>query len=411
MTFGDGPADKSLRDAWSRFCDQLKDAGDSVFKDANPGAPMMRADAFRFLTQNLGQAFDLALETKDPAFPQIHPLCTPTRKLGGDVADFTYRQAWIDGNHTYKITGTRGTARWLNVTVQGPRPEKIPGTDWPSLHEPFGDIPETNIFGHQLRTDDDGRVELHVGGPERAANWLPTTSGSRKLFIREAFDAWCETPTTLSIERVGMDGPRPIPDSNAMIEAMDWAGDFLTGAMRDWPEHSWSHSGGVCDPAFINQFPPGKIADENSDAKRGRMAAHMVWALKADEALIVEMDNHDGFWVFGMGGVFVGSMDFLYRSVSYTPARTVVDSDDVVRFVIAHDDPGVHNWLDSQGFSNGNLTYRNLGSQHPATFRTQLVNRADVLDTLPPDTAMVGRDERARQLLDRYRSVKLRYGI
>ena len=68
-----------------------------MFKDANPADPILRADAFRFLTQNLGQAFELALETKDPAFPQIHYFTTPTRKLGGDVADFTYRQAWIDG--------------------------------------------------------------------------------------------------------------------------------------------------------------------------------------------------------------------------------------------------------------------------------------------------------------------------
>jgi hypothetical protein len=400
-----------LRGAWNDFCEQLKVAGDKVFKEANPSAPIMRADAFRFLTQNLGQAFDLALETKNPAFPQIHPLCTPTRKLGGDVADFTYRQAWIDGNHTYKIAGKRGTARWLNVTVQGPRPETIPGTDWPTLHEPFGDIPETNIFGHQLKTDSDGHFELYIGGAERAENWLPTTPGSRKLFIREAFDAWFETPTTLSIERLGMDGPRPIPTSDQLIDAMEWAGDFLTGAMRDWPEHSWNYSGGVCDPAFTNQFPPDRIANAESDVKRGRMAAHMVWELKPDEALIVEMDNHDGFWIFGMGGVFVASLDFLHRAVSYTPARAAVDSDNVVRFVIAHDDPGVHNWLDTQGFSNGNLTYRNLMSQNLATLRTRLVRRADVLDALPPDTAMVGERDRVRQLLDRYHSIKMRYGI
>lgn len=67
----------------------------------------------------------------------------------------------------------------------------------------------------------------------------------------------------------------------------------------------------------------------------------------------LEIDNHDGFWISGMGTVFVGSMDFLYRTVSYNPARTKVDDDDVVRLVIAHDDPGVHNWLDTQGFSNG----------------------------------------------------------
>lgn len=108
MAFGDGPADESLRDAWHHFCDQLKTAGDAAFKDVNPAAPIMRADACRFLTQNLGQAFDLALETKDPAYPQLHWFCTPTCKLGGDVADFTYRQAWIDGRHTYRITGRRG---------------------------------------------------------------------------------------------------------------------------------------------------------------------------------------------------------------------------------------------------------------------------------------------------------------
>lgn len=411
MAYGDGPADEALRDAWGHFCDQLKCAGERVFKDANPGSAVMRADAFRFLTQNLGQAFDLALETRDPAYPQIHPICTPTRKLGGDVADFTYRQAWIDGDHTYKITGKRGSARWFNVTVQGPRPEKIPGTDWPTLHEPFGDIPEANLLGHQLKTDADGHFQLFIGGDERSENWLPTTSGTGKLFIREAFDAWFETPTALSIERVGMNGPRPMASADAMLEAMDWAGDFLTGTMRDWPEHSWKYSGGVCDPSFTHRFPPDKFANTCSDVTRGRIAAHMVWELKPDEALIIEMDNHDGFWIFGMGGVFVGSLDFLYRAVSYTPARTAVDSDGVVRFVMAHDDPGMHNWLDTQGFSNGNLTYRNLMSNHLATFRTRLVKRAEVSDALPADSAMTGSNERVRQLRDRYHSIKLRYGV
>ncbi|MCV7423119.1 DUF1214 domain-containing protein [Mycobacterium yunnanensis] len=411
MACGDGPADESLRDAWHHFCDRLKTAGDAVFKDANPATPIARADAFRFLTQNLGQAFDLALETKDPAYPQLHPFCTPTRKLGGDVADFTYRQAWIDGRHAYRITGRRGSARWLNVTVQGPRPDLIPGTDWPSLHEPFGDVPECNVFGHQLHTDADGTFELVIGGDRREGNWLPTTPGSRKVFIREAFDAWTETPTTMTIERIGMDAPRPVPGPEGLIDAMDWAGAFLTGAMRDWPEHSWRYSGGICDPTVTNAFPRDKVADSASDVTRGRVAAHMVWELRPDEALIVEMDAHDGFWIFGMGGVFVGSMDYLYRPVSYTPARTAVDGDGVVRFVIAHDDPGVHNWLDTQGFSNGNLTYRNLASVNRAVFRTRLVSRSAVLDELPANTALVDAAGRARQLTDRYHGVKLRYGM
>lgn len=411
MAYGDGPADQALRDGWNAFCERLKEAGDKVFKEANPADPMSRADAFRFLTRNLGQAFPLALETKDPAFPQIHYFTHPAMKLGGDVADFTYRQAWISGDHTYKITGKRGTARWFNLTVQGPKPDRIPGTDLAPLHEPFGDVPETNLFGHQIKTDAQGNFELFIGGPARAQNWLPTTPGSRKLFIREAFDAWFETPTRLSIERIGMDAPPPNPSPERMIEAFDWAGEFLFGAMRDWPEHSWAASGGVVDPKQRNSFPEDKRANDASDAKRGRMAAHMIWRLAPDEALIVEMDQHDGFWIFNMGNVFVGSSDYLYRPVSYTPARTKVGADQVVRFVIAHDDPGVHNWLDTQGFSDGNLTYRNLMSQNAATFRTRLVKRAALLGELPKDTAMVTREERVQQLQDRYHSIKLRFGI
>jgi len=411
MAFGDGPADASLRAAWDDFCIRLREAGEQVFKDANPPGPLLRADAFRFLTQNLGQAFDLALETKDPAYPQIHPFCTPNCKLGGDVADFTYRQAWIDGRYAYKVAGQRGTARFFNLTVQGPRPATIPGTDWPSLHEPFGDIPEANIFGQQLSCDDTGGFELYIGGERRGENWLPTTPGSRKLFIREGFDAWYETPTVLTIERLGMDSARPVPTPDRMVEAMGWAGDFLTGMMRDWPEHAWHYSGGVVDPAFTNRFPPDKAADTAADARRGRLAAHMVWELQQDEALVVEFDSHDGFWIMGMGGVFMNSMDFLYRQVSYTPARVTVDSDGKVRLVIAHDDPGVHNWLDTQGFSNGNLTYRNLMSQASTRFATRLVKRAELMTALPGDTAMVTREERLAQLHARYRSVKLRYGL
>lgn len=195
MAFGDSPADEPLRAAWHAFCDRLKDAGDLAFKDANPALPLHRADGFRFLTQNLGQAFPLALETADPAYPQIHYFTHPTMKLGGDVSDFTYRQAWISGDHAYRITGRKGTARWFNLTVQGPRPEQVPGTRFAPLHEPFGDVPEANLFGHQIEADADGHFEIYVGGPQRERNWLPTTPGSRKLFIREAFDAWFETPT------------------------------------------------------------------------------------------------------------------------------------------------------------------------------------------------------------------------
>lgn len=411
MALGDSPDDAALRAAWGEFCDRLRAAGDQVFKDHNPAVPLQRADAFRFLTQNLGQAFDLALETKDPRYPVLHAFCTPLRKLGGDAADFTYRQAWIDGECVYRITGNIGTARFLNFTVQGPRPETQPGTGWPSLHEPFGDIPEANLFKHQIETAPDRSFELYLGGEQRGQNWLPTTPGTRKLFIRQGFDRWDETAARLSIERVGMDAPRPMPTPETIRTAIGWAGDFLTGVMRDWPDHPYRYSGGVVDPAHPNAFPPDLAADTASDAKRGRAAANMCWELGSDEALILEFDAHDGFWMLSMMGAFFNSMDYLYRPVSYTPARTAVDSDGVVRLILAHDDPGYHNWLDTQGFVRGNLTYRNLMSSAVTRFRTQVVKRGALGAALPPESARVTPDERLAQLRARFDAIRQRYGL
>jgi len=407
MAFGDGKDDAALRNAWQQFCQQLQQAGDRVFKDSNPASPLHRADAFRFLTQNLGQAFDLALETSDTKYPALHAFCGPNRKLGGDAADFVYQQAWIDGDSIYKISGYKGTARFLNFTVQGPRPDKQPGTEIPSLHEPFGDIPEANLFGHQLHAEPDGSFELFIGGPQRERNWLPTTSGSRKLFLRQGFDRWDEMPARMRIERVDMNTPRPLPTPHIMINAMEWAGQFVTNLMNDWPDHPYHYSPMV-DAINVNTFPTDSEQD-GTDKKRGRAVAHMCWQLAADEALIVEFDSPDGFWMVSNMGVFFNSMDYLYRPVSYTPSRTHVSTDKKVRLIICREDPGFHNWLDTQGFERGNLTYRNLLSTASTTFATRLVKYKDLARELPVDTARVTPAERAQQLQARFEGIRQRY--
>ena len=401
MGLGDGSDDAVLKSAWDAFCDRLKEAGEQVFKDHNPASARHRVDGFRFLTQNLGQAFDLALETRDARYPAIHTFCHPGRKLGGDCADFLYQQAWIDGSSIYRITGERGTARFLNITVQGPR------RDGPAvLHEPFGDVPEANMTGADVQTEPDGGLEIFVGGPPRDANWLPTTPGSRKLFIRQGFDRWDERPARLWIERADMDAPRPLPTPADVVAAVQWAGDFLTGMMTDWPEYPFTY-GGV-DAERPNRFP--EIAATGSDAKRGRAAANMHWQLRTDEALIIEFDAHQGLWMLTNMGAFFTSMDYLYRPVSYTPSRTAVDSDGRIRIVVCHDDPGYHNWMDTQGFKRGNITYRHMLEGSPAVLSTRLVPRTDLAAALPSDSATVSHAQRIEQMWERFRGVRLRYG-
>ena len=402
MAYGDGQDDAALRHAWETFCYRVKAAGLQIFKEHNPASEIHRVDALRFLTQNLGQAFDLALETRDSRYPSLHPFCGPTRKLGGDCADFTYQQAWIDGQSTYRIVGERGTARFFNITVQGARPE---GPD--VLHEPFGDVPQANLSGAQLRTDGDGSFEVYVGGPPRDQNWLPTTAESRKLFVRQGFDSWDEVPARMRIERVDMASPKPAITAAEMVDAIEWAGGFLTGVMADWPDFPFTHGG--ADAGRPNEFPD--VVDGDGDAKRGRSAANMHWVLGPDEALVIEFDAHEGLWSLTNMGVFFNSMDYLYRPVSYTPSRTCVDADGKIRLVLAHRDPGVHNWIDSQGFERGNITYRHMLEGSPVKLCTEVVKHAELGAVLPTDTATVTAEERTAQMWRRFNAIRRRYSL
>src|SRR5262245_22056183 len=414
MAFGDSPHDKGLRDAWHGFCEQLKRAGDLVFKDYNPATSLQRADGFRFLTQNLGQAFDLALETKDTRYPMIHAFCAPNRKLGGDNADFVYLQAWIDGHSVYKVTGRKGSARFLNFTVQGPRPEKdvYYDADVPNLHEPIGDTPEANLLGRDLKAEWDGSFVLYIGGPRREPNWLPTTPGSRKLFVRQGFDRWEEESAQFRIERIGMNEPRPLPTHETILESVRWAGDFLTGAMRDWPDFEL-RAAALFGEKELNAFPGSRFSAsaETRDERRGRSVSTMHWRLAEGEALIVEFESYDGFWMFTNMGMFCNSMDYLYRPVSYTPSRAAVDGDGRVRLVMTHSDPGYHNWIDTQGFEEGFLVYRNILSRVFPAIETRLVAARDLPVHLPADSRRVSAQERSQQMRDRFDAIRRRYRL
>jgi hypothetical protein len=137
----------------------------------------------------------------------------------------------------------------------------------------------------------------------------------------------------------------------------------------------------------------------------------MCWQLAREEALIVEFASHGGFWTMTNAGVFFNSMDYLYRPVSYTPGRTKIDGDGRIRLILCSEDPGYHNWMDTQGFERGNLTYRNLMSDAHTVFSTRVVKRAQLAEALPADTATVSPGERARQMRERFDGIRLRYGL
>jgi hypothetical protein len=110
-------------------------------------------------------------------------------------------------------------------------------------------------------------------------------------------------------------------------------------------------------------------------------------------------------------GAYFTSMDFLYLPVSYTPSRASVDNDGKVGLILAHQDPGLHNWIDTQGsetrephlppYARGSA----CGADHPA--RQACGTRTCVT----PRTARVTSAERTALMWERFNGVRSRFPL
>ena len=88
-------------------------------------------------------------------------------------------------------------------------------------------------FGAHSTEGESLDVEL-AGETLRGAAFRPADPdlAGHVILAYDAFDGWFEKPTTLTIERIGMDEPRPIPSAERIIDAFEWAGDFIYVAGR-----------------------------------------------------------------------------------------------------------------------------------------------------------------------------------
>jgi hypothetical protein len=395
MAIGAWVRDQELLDGWGAFCDQLRAAGERVFKEENGANEVERCSGFQFLTQNLSQAFDIWLENRDTRHPFPHAFCSPIRKLGCDDADCTYYQSWINDHDTYRISGRRGSARMFNIAVQGP---------WKgTLHEPFGDTPIDNVFGEDLEVGPDGEFELWLSPEPHKGNWVELKPGTRKLFYRQYFDRWDEEPALLRIERVGpVDPPAPLR-ADTLLEAMRAAGTFVYDVADSWPDNYYER---YRLHEHINEFVAQRTNEQvgvqtpwtdDVDARRGRIISHLAWELRPDEALVIEFEPQP-FWQVTNMNVFGASMDFRFRQVNLTSGTSVIDRDGTVRLVMAHTDPGFANWIDTQGHEHGWFLFRNVRTRDLPELRTRVLPFRDLDGALSPTSPKVTPSERDVEL-------------
>jgi hypothetical protein len=132
--------------------------------------------------------------------------------------------------------------------------------------------------------------------------------------------------------------------------------------------------------------------------------------LALDEALIVEFEPPKGvYWSLSLGNPWLETINYGRHQSSLNGFQAVVDADGVARFVLASQDPGVANWLDTAGYSNGAMLLRCVRTETAPTPRTRVVPSGAVSSVLPASTAMIEPVERARIIEGRRRAVHERF--
>lgn len=398
MTDG-SECDDLLRQAWARFCDELKKAGDIPFGPAVPAHVNDRTAGFEVLARNISLALNFQHDHADPRFPELIHYFDPVRKQGGDNTDAVYVGATIDGQETYRIVGDRGTARYFAVTSVG------------RGQTPWGGKVAQTLFSHDLRVADDGHFELMVGPepPEGyAGNWLRTTPETFRVTFRQFFADWeGERPMKARIDRLTGDAGPPDPPSPQKLA------DQLLASAR-WVRESiafWVYMINMWK-AIPNTFRSYKqLADRAIDATPGGEPMVAYWTLSADEALIIRVrPPRCQYWSVEFGNFWWTSMDYRYRLSNTNCHYARLEDDGELIVVISHEDPGLPNWLDPSGYAEGYVCYRWMLADACPVPQAVQVKAARLFDHLPAGIQRITADERRAQLAARRRGVINRFG-
>jgi len=392
--FGDNPNDARLKASWEQFCDTLKSAGELVFRDTTPAHDIDRAKGFRLLSRNIALALQFHLENNDPDFPELLHYFDPLRKQGGDNTDALYVGAPINGEHTYRIVGQRGNARYFAVTVL-----EDGATPW-------GGAVVGSLIDRDIAVDADGSFEIVLGPREHPGNWIRTTPGSWRVTVRQFFADWeNEQPMQARIDRLG-----------AMEHDPSFTPAQLERGLADaaaWVRESTHYWADMLDRWQVqpNRFLSYRQLDDNAiDATPGGEPLICYWQVPPEEVLVVRVTPPAAsYWSVEFGNYWWESMDYRYRLCSTNIHHATLEDNGELLLVVAHEDPGVPNWLDPSGHREGYITVRWIGAAHYPVPACMQVKRSDLHSCLPPGVKTISTAARREQIAARRRGALRRF--
>ena len=378
--------------AWLRWCDSLRRVPDLVRQLGQENDPRIQAEGYRYLARLATMALERGFESNDRDFPRLMYCQGPARKIGGDCPDAVYRDCGIDGSGCYRISGVRGNAAALVFSLM-----RDPGL---AAREGKSAV-AASLTGDELVFDPDGSFDLWLGGPRQSQNWQPLPPDSDRLIIRQFFGALERPePAQLSIERLDAPTDPPVLSPPDVERALGAAKGFFETIPELWA--------GELARLYEKQNHLAVLPAEDQGRLQALPSGTPLWGsycLEADEALLVEFEPPEcDYWSLLCGGHWFESLDYRTQVCHLNMDQVEVDRDGVVRAVVAHEDPGVPNWLETGANKQGFLLLRYLGGELAPEPSCRVISLAGLAAELPFPTRSVSAIERAAEREKRRRA-------
>jgi hypothetical protein len=382
--------DIELAKAWSYLLDKLRDAAQIVESDPANRNRVDLAAGMRHLLVLLAAGVDEALHfDPDPILCVQRTSTDDIVTWGMECPDCIYTRATMRGGESYRLFGNRGTARYVGLQTMN------------------GIVSTANELVDELDVDASGNFEVVLSADERTGNWMRIEGDHPTLTVRHFFYDWnIEVPSTLRIERLGdsVEAKRSTVDPDvALSRQLVALGDFVRDNLQFFLQFGGAApANGFLPP--IDRTAIGAAAENKPVIGR--------WALDDDEALILEVEPPQGvYWSFSLGNPWWETIHYGRHQSSLNAQQAAVDSDGLVRAVLCGRDPGIANWLDTAGFSNGAVILRCVRTTTAPTPRSRVVHFDEIASALPADTKRVTPDERTFILERRRHAVHERFAL
>jgi hypothetical protein len=382
----------NVAQAWQEFCQALRQAGDEVLRQSPPGDELDRAEGFRYLSRLTRTAFEQAFEGGTPGAPRLEPMYAQRTSIAQRNPDQAYLGARLAAEHDYRVSGRRGSGGALSFV------SRASGRD--------GGVEALTGYldDDQLSCSSDGTFQVTVSQRRHAGNWLPMSSSTDSLMVRELFgDPRQATPSVLSLERV--DGRReeePLT-ADAVARSLRQAGGTVTGLLERFGQWT-SHCAEETNRFWTTEALLGRGEILRLGGSPGIDYCLGYWRVAPDEALVIDVvPQREDRWSFQVMNHWQESLNLPWCSSHVNAATAHSEMDGSVRLVVAGRRPAVANWIDTAGHDHGVMLFRRFGGPTDRALpRCQLVGLVDLVSERPTVT-----DDRSRQIAPGYLTARI----